>query len=266
MADIQSLTVTLIQTDLFWEDRRANLEMFEKKIRSISVPAEVVILPEMFSTGFSMNSESLAETMQGETINWMKRLSASQKVVIAGSVIIKENGHYFNRLIWMLPNGETGSYDKRHLFGYAGEHEHFSQGGRKLIASLNGWKINLQICYDLRFPVWSRQPPEAEKQYDLLINVANWPDKRRNAWKSLLTARAIENQVYAIGVNRTGTDGNGHHYAGDSMIVDPLGETIYHKENDEDIFTCTLKKESLISARQKFPFLKDADNYIILND
>lgn len=263
MEDLRPLTVTLIQTGLFWEDRRANLDMFEKKIRGITSYTEVVILPEMFSTGFSMNSHLLAETMDGETVTWMRGLAASRKVIITGSLIIEEKGRYFNRLIWMLPNGEMGIYDKRHLFGFAGEHDHYCAGDKKLIASLKGWKINLQICYDLRFPVWTRQPVEEDKKYDVLVNVANWPDKRRNGWQSLLTARAIENQAYVIGVNRTGADGNDHHYAGDSMIIDPLGTAVYHKEQDEDIFTFTLRKEPLIEVRRKFPFLRDADNYII---
>ena len=164
----------------------------------------------------------------------------------------------------MLPNGEMGIYDKRHLFAFAGENEHYSAGNKKLIASVKGWKINLQICYDLRFPVWTRQEPHAvENQYDVLINVANWPEKRNLAWQTLLRARAIENQCYAIGVNRIGEDGNKIVYDGNSAIIDPFGTAIYEKNNQEDIFTYTLQKDTISKCRNHFPFLKDADDFII---
>lgn len=263
--DARSLTVTIIQSSQFWENKDANLQMFAEKIRNISQRTELIILPEMFSTGFTMQPERLAETMDGETLRWLKEISHEKKAAITGSFIAKEDNHYFNRLIWMLPDGSFGHYDKRHLFSFAGEHEHYMPGNKKLIASLKGWRINLQVCYDLRFPVWARQPAEAEKQYDLYINVANWPSKRRAAWKTLLTARAIENQAYVIGVNRVGTDGNGHHYSGDSMIIDPAGEVLYHKEDDEDVFTFTLDKQKVLDTRRHFPFLNDADNYRILD-
>jgi predicted amidohydrolase len=261
---MSSLTITVIQTHLFWEDKKANLEMLEQKIMSIPVKTEVVILPEMFSTGFSMKPELFAETMEGETVQWMKRISAEKKIILTGSVIIEEDGHYFNRLIWMLPNGHFGIYDKRHLFAYADEHSHYQQGNKKLIASVKGWKINLQVCYDLRFPVWTRQSPfDSASNYDLLINVANWPEKRNTAWKTLLQARAIENQCYVVGVNRVGDDGNQIYHSGDSMIIDPLGQIIYQKNKDEDIFSYTLEKEKVEDARAHFPFWKDADSFII---
>jgi omega-amidase len=184
--------------------------------------------------------------------------------------MIKESNNYFNRLIWMLPNGEYGIYDKRHLFAYGNEHSHFNAGNKRLIASVKGWKINLQVCYDLRFPVWSRQSllssaggSEVRPEYELLIYVANWPEPRIHAWKTLLTARAIENQCFVVGVNRTGNDGNGIHYSGDSMIIDPLGEILYNKKEDEAIFTYALQKEKLIEVREKFPFLHDADSFSI---
>jgi omega-amidase len=259
-----SLTISIIQTNLFWEDKAANLEMLERKIDSISQKTELVILPEMFTTGFSMKPEAFFETMAGPTIQWMKDLAARKKIIITGSLIIEENGDYFNRLIWMLPNGELGYYNKRHLFAFGDEHNHYTPGNKKLIASVKGWKINLQVCYDLRFPVWARQTPGAEEnKYDLLINVANWPEKRSTAWKALLAARAIENQCYVIGVNRVGNDGNNISYNGDSMIIDPLGEIIYQKNKDEDIFTYTLVKENVIQARAHFPFWKDADSFLI---
>ncbi|HEY8658876.1 MAG TPA: amidohydrolase [Hanamia sp.] len=259
-----TLTITLIQPNLFWEDKKANLELLQKKIESISEKTEVVILPEMFSTGFSMRPEIFAETMNGETMQWMKRISSERKIIITGSIIIEENGNYFNRLIWMLPNGELGFYDKRHLFAFGDEHAHYKAGNKKLIASVKGWKINLQVCYDLRFPVWARQAPgDLENKYDLLIYVANWPEKRSTAWKALLQARAIENQCYVAGVNRVGEDGNKIYYSGDSMVVDPLGEIIYQKNKEEDIFTYTLYKEKVEETRNHFPFWKDADLFII---
>ena len=261
---MSTLTISIIQTNLFWEDKKANLEMLQQKIESISEKTEVIILPEMFSTGFSMKPEIFAEKMNGETVQWMKNISSKRKIIITGSVMIEEDGKYFNRLIWMLPNGEYGSYDKRHLFAYADEHSHYSAGNKKLIASVKGWKINLQVCYDLRFPVWARQAPGGpEAKYDLLINVANWPEKRSTAWKTLLRARAIENQCYVVGVNRVGDDGKNIYHSGDSMIVDPLGEIIYEKNKEEDIFTYTLQKEKVEETRKRFPFWADADSFVI---
>jgi predicted amidohydrolase len=261
---MSSLTITIIQTNLFWEDKKANLETLQQKIESITEKTEVVILPEMFSTGFSMKPELFAEKMNGETIQWMKKISSERKIILAGSIIIEENGNYFNRLIWMLPNGKYGFYDKRHLFAYGDEDAHYSAGNKKLIASAKGWKINLQVCYDLRFPVWTRQPSgKNEAKYDLLINVANWPEKRSAAWKILLQARAIENQCYVVGVNRVGEDGHKIYYSGDSSIIDPLGEIIYQKNKEEDIFTYTLQKEKVEEVRKYFPFWKDADLFII---
>lgn len=296
------LTFTLIQSSIYWEDKPSNLQMFQQKIESISQKTEVVILPEMFSTGFTMNAEPLAETMDGRTVQWMKETSAKYKIILVGSLIIasppsplstcgegeqnalpqaqgdNENCHgepdeprqFYNRLIWMLPNGQYGFYDKRHLFGFAGEDKYYAPGTKRLIASVKGWKINLQICYDLRFPVWARQSPtqpgptgEESPEYDILVNIANWGAKRSNAWKTFLQARAIENQCYTIGVNRVGVDGNGVEYSGDSMVVGPWGEVLYHKEKEEDIFTITLTKETLNDVRQQFPFLKDGDGFAI---
>jgi omega-amidase len=268
-----TLTISGIQTKLHWEDKKANLRMFEEKISSISQPTEIVILPEMFSNGFSMQPERLAETMEGQTLEWMKRIAAKKRIVLTGSLMIEENGHYFNRLIWMLPNGQYGYYDKRHLFAYANEDQHYTAGSNRLIASVKGWKINLLVCYDLRFPVWSRQNAGAEPvneevatpEYDLIIYVANWPERRNQAWKVLLQARAIENQCYVAGVNRVGQDGHKIYYSGDSIVIDPLGEILYHKKEEEDIFTVTLEKTQLETIRQKFPFWRDADSFRILN-
>lgn len=272
------LTITTIQTNLHWEDKTANLQMLEEKVNSIKEKTEVVVLPEMFSTGFSMKPELLAETMEGETVQWMKRIAAEKKVILTGSVIIGQTvtvrPEYYNRLIWMLPNGQYGYYDKRHLFAFAGEDEHYTAGTKRLIASVKGWKINLLVCYDLRFPVWSRQVPLSAGgegqgvrfEYDVLIYVANWPEKRIHAWKTLLQARAIENQCYVVGVNRVGDDGNNIHYSGDSMVIDPMGEVLHHKKDEEDIFNVTLDKDHLNAVRKTFPFWRDADEFKILND
>lgn len=262
---MQPLTLTLIQTNLHWENKAANLLMLEQKIKAIEERTEIVVLPEMFSTGFSMNNEALAEDMNGETVNWMKRVAAENKIVLTGSIIIKENENFYNRLIWMLPNGKYGVYDKRHLFGFGNETEHYSAGNKRLIASVKGWKVNLQICYDLRFPVWARQNSidKNEAEYDVLIYVANWPERRSHAWKTLLCARAIENQCYVVGLNRVGGDGNKFYHSGNSMVVDPAGAVLYHKADDEDTFTITLQKEQLSEFRSKFPFLKDGDSFSI---
>ena len=275
-----TLTVTTIQSNLHWKNKAANLKMFEDKINGIKERTELIVLPEMFSTGFVMQPQELAETMEGKTVQWMRRLAAVKKVIICGSVIIMENdltagsegAQYYNRLIWMLPDGQYGYYDKRHRFAYAGEDENYTAGSKRLISSVNGWKINLLVCYDLRFPVWSRQTPTfpgesgrmAEPEYDILVYVANWPEKRYAAWRTLLQARAIENQCYVIGTNRTGDDGNDIHYNGGSMVIDPLGEILYEKTNEEDINTITLNKAHLQNIREKFPFLRDSDQFAIL--
>jgi predicted amidohydrolase len=278
---MSTLTITGIQTNLFWEDKKANIQMLEKKIASISQPTEIVVLPEMFSTGFSMNPQLLAEPMDGETVKWMKKVAAEKKIILTGSLIISQaapgsKASYFNRLIWMLPNGQTGCYDKRHLFAYGDEDQHYTAGNKQLVASVKGWRIKLLVCYDLRFPVWARQNFNSDSssqtgkgertfEYDVLIYVANWPERRINAWKTLLQARAIENQCYVVGINRVGEDGNRIHYPGESMVVDPAGETLYQKKDEEDVFTATLDRSYLQSIREKFPFWKDADQFKIIN-
>ena len=237
--------------------------MLEGKIAAAGKTA-VVVLPEMFSTGFSMQPEKFAETMDGPAVQWMKRVSAGHRVVLTGSLMIHEAGRFYNRLIWMLPNGQFGFYDKRHLFGFAGEDKHYSGGNKRLIASVQGFKINLQVCYDLRFPVWARQEVRNEQpEYDVLLYVANWPQRRSHAWRTLLTARAIENQCYVIGVNRVGNDGNGIYHSGDSMVVDALGEVLHHVADKEDVSTLLLQREHLDTVRGKFPFWKDADGFTI---
>lgn len=268
-----TLTISTIQSNLHWENKSANLQLLEDKIISLSGNTELVVLPEMFSTGFSMNPGLLAEPMNGPTVEWMKKVSSENKVIVTGSVIIEEDNKYYNRLIWMMPNGSYGIYDKRHLFAYSGEDKQYTPGNKRLITSVKGWKINVQVCYDLRFPVWARQAytslPGEERagvshEYDVLLYIANWPERRSHAWKTLLCARAIENQCYVIGVNRVGIDGNNISYSGNSLVIDPLGEVLYHMADEEDIFTITLQKEKLEEVRTKFPFLEDGDGFNLI--
>ncbi|MEI7471551.1 MAG: amidohydrolase [Chitinophagaceae bacterium] len=264
---MSTLSITTIQTNLIWEEPATNLRLLEEKIQSIESPTEIVVLPEMFSTGFSMKPELFAETMEGESVAWMKRVSRENGIILTGSLIIEEEGKYFNRLIWMLPNGQMGHYDKRHRFAYAGEDQHYTAGDKRLIASVKGWKINLQVCYDLRFPVWARNrviKDVSNPEYDVLIYVANWPERRSHAWKTLLCARAIENQAYVVGVNRVGSDGNNIYHSGNSLVINPLGEVLYHKSDEEDIATIVLEKDKLEDTRTRFPFLNDADSFNIL--
>jgi omega-amidase len=266
---MSTLTISLIQPDLFWEDKEANLSMLEKKIRGINETPEIIVLPEMFSTGFSMRPEDLAETMDGTAVQWMRQMAAVKKTIITGSLIIRNEEKYYNRLIWMLPNGSMGIYDKRHLFAFADEHRHYSPGNKRLIASVNGWKINLQTCYDLRFPVWIRQSGRKEgeepaAEFDLLIVTANWPQKRIHAWRTLLQARAIENQCYTIGLNRSGRDGNGIEYSGESMVIDAMGKILHEMPATESVYTCRIEKEALLEVRSRFPFWRDADDFNIL--
>jgi len=268
---MEKLIFTTIQTNLHWEDKKVNLEMLEKKILGITEKTNIVLLPEMFSTGFSMQPSLLAENMEGETVAWMRHIAKQKNIILGGSIIAEEEGNYFNRFIWMQPNGKFGYYDKRHCFTLAGEDQHYASGNKRTIASVGGWKINLQICYDLRFPVWSRQQLKTDEQnevateYDVLVYVANWPERRNHAWKTLLQARAIENQCFVIGVNRVGNDGNQLYHSGDSMVVSPMGETLYHKAHDEDVHTITLEKTKLEEVRKNLPFWKDADGFIVVD-
>jgi predicted amidohydrolase len=251
------INITIIQSNIIWEDKDSNLKNYQSKIDNIE--SDLIILPEMFTTGFTMNPKSLAETMSGETVQWMKENASKMNSAICGSIIIQEDSKYFNRFIWINPDGSIHHYDKRHLFSFAGEDKNYTPGNEKLIIEYKGWKICPLICYDLRFPVWSRN----SEDYDLLIYVANWPTKRKLAWKSLLVARAIENQCYVIGVNRVGYDEN-NYYSGESKLVNALGETLYANSHVEDIYTTTISKYELNKVRTQLPFLNDKDNFKIL--
>lgn len=265
---MSDLTLSLIQTALFWENPDANLAHLEEKLNALPSTTELVLLPEMFSTGFSMDATRLAETMDGAAVQWMRNSARKHRKILAGSLMIREGEDYYNRLIWMLPNGQFGTYDKRHCFSLAGEDQHFAPGEKRLIASVKGWKVNLCICYDLRFPVWSRQQVDPDgdplqPEYDLLVYVANWPDRRIKAWQTLLPARAIENQCYVAAVNRIGDDGHGIPHSGHSMVVDPLGEAETAEAGKDTILTVTLKRKLLDEVREKLPFWKDADSFTI---
>lgn len=257
---MQDLRVTLTQTILHWEDIKSNLAMFSDKLASQKGQTDLVILPEMFSTGFTMNAEKLAEPMDGPTMQWMADTSSSMECVVTGSIIIKDSDRYFNRLIWMKPDGQYNIYDKRHLLSLAHEEKVITPGKKKLTVELNDWKVSLQICYDLRFPVWSRNTDS----YDFLIYVANWPEKRSKAWRTLLQARAIENQCYVAGVNRVGEDENGYNYLGDSCLIDPMGEIVYSKKDIEEVSTQVISKNLVETVRGKLPFLQDGDRFYIL--
>ena len=262
---MQDLTVTFIQSDLHWHDVDANLAMFEEKMWQIKGSPDLILLPEMFNTGFTNATRDLAEMMNMRTFRWMKQQAAQTKAVIAGSLIIKEGDRYYNRLIWMSPDGSFSHYDKRHLFRMADEHHYFSPGKEKLLVGLKGWKICPMICYDLRFPVWSRNQWQQGQghDYDLLIFVANWPAKRIIAWDTLLRARAIENQSYVAGIGRVGTDGNGIAYNGHSAMIGPLGENLKFMEDGESITTVTLSKSNLQKVRSTFPAYQDSDSFQI---
>lgn len=259
---MSELKITLLQAPLEWENKEKNLHFFSAKIEALNELTDVVVLPEMFNTGFSMQSAKLAETMEGKSVEWMRTVAAKQNCVICGSLIVEDAGKYYNRLIWMQANGACSWYNKRHLFRMAGENEHYSNGENKVIVDYKGFKICLQVCYDLRFPVWSRRT--ARDNYDVLLYVANWPERRSHAWKSLLVARAIENQSYVIGVNRVGVDGNNIAYSGDSVALSYLGEALtQNTAAAEWMETVTLHKNELLNFRKSFPAEKDADEFTI---
>ncbi|MFI5163657.1 MAG: nitrilase family protein [Bacteroidia bacterium] len=278
---MQDLKVTIIQANLHWENIEANLKMFSEKFFSIKEETDLIILPEMFSTGFTMNNKAVAETMRGKTFEWMKKMAKEKRCVVTGSIIIEENGNYFNRLIWMRADGSFETYDKRHLFRYANEQDHYSAGNKKLIVELNGWKICPLICYDLRFPVWIRNdnpsptlpqkegvsPLEGEIKrgwYDVLLFVANWPERRNHPWKTLLMARAMENQCYVVGVNRIGNDGNTIYHSGDSAVINFKGEIISKTPaHEESVETITISKKELDEWRKTFPAWMDADKFTV---
>ncbi len=262
---MQDLKVLLVQTDIIWEDIQKNLSMLDQKFIQIDNHSDLILLPEMFSTGFTMNAEKFAEPEDGFAVSWMKQKAKELNSIIAGSILTEENGKYFNRMFWVKPDGSYECYNKRHLFSMANEQQRISQGKTKKITSLNGWNFNLQICYDLRFPVWSKNTfIENKLEYDVLVYVANWPEVRSNAYKALLIARAIENQAYVIWVNRVGFDDNRIYHSGDSMVVDPSGKVVAQAAaGKEEIVQAALSAQSLDEFRNKFRFGQDWDKFTI---
>ena len=267
----RDLRVTIVQSNLVWENIDANLAAFSEKLALIGQSAtDLIVLPEMFNTGFTMNASAIAEPMNGKTMEWMAKLASQKKCVVTGSMVIKDGGNYYNRLIWMGPDGSSEFYNKRHTFRMAEENKTYASGDKKLIVEIEGWRICPLVCYDLRFPVWSRNMPQTPKgaltemEYDLLIYVANWPDRRIYAWRSLLVARAIENQAYVVGVNRIGKDGKDIEYSGYSVALTPKGEPLSStKPFQESIKTVTLSFQELENFRKEFPVALDADRFRI---
>ena len=254
------MKISLIQSPLVWENPTANRIYFEEKINLLRFETDLVVLPEMFTSGFTMQAKSVAETMTGETIQWIKNLAKTNNLAITGSLVIEEDGNYYNRMIFVFPSGEITIYDKRHLFTLAGEDKVYESGKSKTIVTYKDWKICLQVCYDLRFPVFVRNI----EPYDLLIYVANWPKPRINAWDILLKARAVENLCYVVGVNRIGDDGNNHNYVGHTQLVDELGNYILEPNENEGVFTTTFEKNKMLETRSKLNFLNDRDAFQLL--
>ena len=253
------MKIALIQSDLYWEDPSENRKNFESKINQIDSEVNLIVLPEMFSTGFTMNASEVAETMQGETVLWMQRVAKQRKCALTGSLIITENNQFYNRMLFVFPSGEIRHYDKRHLFSLAGEDRTYTSGKEKVIVEYLGWKICLQVCYDLRFPVFVRNI----ENYDLILYVANWPKVRTNAWDILLKARAVENLSYVVGVNRIGLDVNNYEHIGHSQVVDFLGNYILEPQETETTFIVELDKNVMLETRKKLDFLNDKDVFEI---
>ncbi len=252
------MKISLVQADIQWEAIAENLNHYDQLLEGLET--ELVILPEMFQTGFSMNAPQFAEKMDGRTMNWMLEKAVQLDAAVVGSLMIEEDGEFFNRMIWMMPDGTYGKYDKRHLFRMAKEHHVYGQGDERIILKYKDFRFCTQICYDLRFPVWSRN----EDDYDCLIYVANWPAVRAYPWKQLLIARAIENLSYVIGVNRCGTDGKGFDYSGDSALIDFKGHKVVEVSGKEKVISSTLDLAALEQFRKDFPAMMDADDFAVL--
>ena len=255
------MKVALVQSSIVWEDPKSNRYFYEEKINALTEQVDLIVLPEMFTTGFTMNPSAVAETMQGDTMQWLQSLAKAKKCAITGSLIIKEGENLFNRLVFVFPNGELQFYDKRHLFTLAGEDKVYTSGKEKLIVDYLGWKICPLVCYDLRFPVFARNT----ENYDLLLYVANWPKPRINAWDILIKARSVENMCYTIGVNRVGLDSNNLEYIGHSQVVDYLGNSILEPQESEVVFIVELDKDKMLETRKKLGFLNDLDSFEIKN-
>jgi predicted amidohydrolase len=257
---MHDLRVTAVQSAIHWHDAGKNWAMFDQALDGVET--DLVVLPEMFNVGFTQHPDKAAETMDGPTVAWVSKLAARLDAAVTGSLAVKENGQYFNRMLFVTPDGEVDWYDKRHLFRMAGEHLRYGEGTRRKIIIWRGWRINLQVCYDLRFPVWSRRG-QGDADYDLLLYVANWPAVRSFPWTSLLVARAIENLSYVVGVNRVGEDENSLHYSGDSVVLSPQGEALWSSKDTACVHTEALSASELQSFREAFPAHQDADEFNI---
>ncbi|MCA6421419.1 MAG: nitrilase family protein [Flavobacterium sp.] len=253
------MKIALIQTSLIWENPTENRSHLAQKITGFMEDVDLIILPEMFSSGFTMNPKAVAETMNGETVLWLQHLAKAKNAAITGSLVIEENGKFYNRLVFVFPTGEIKTYDKKHLFSLAGENEFYAAGKEKLVLEYKGYKICPLICYDLRFPVFSRNV----ENYDVLLYVANWPKPRVNAWDILLKARSVENMCYTIGVNRIGKDHNHHEYIGHTQVIDFLGEYVLEPQEADAVFIVELNKAKLLQTRSKLAFLDDRDKFIL---
>jgi omega-amidase len=264
---LSPLRLTLVQGATRWHDAEANRGYYADLVRSQAGTSDLYLLPEMFLTGFTNETGSQSDTMDGQGLEWMRSLASEVGAVITGSLVIREKEHHLNRLLWVRPDGSFEYYDKRHLFRMAGEQHHYAAGKAKLTVELNGWRIRPLVCYDLRFPIWSRNEHDAQAAggmaYDLVLFVANWPAPRRQAWCSLLRARAIENLAYCAGVNRVGTDGNAIAYAGDSAVIDPYGSALVDTGDQQQVVTVHLDPGLLLAHRERFPAWMDADRYRI---
>jgi omega-amidase len=262
---MQDLKVTLVQTDIHWEQINANLAMLEEKIWKDNPDTDLIVLPEMFNTGFTMNGQAVAEPMNGNTCKWMKQVASQTGAYICGSIVIKEEGRFYNRFIFVSPEGKYQWYDKRHLYRMAGEDTVYTAGKEKIIVKIKGYRISPLVCYDLRFPVWSRRTVEESGDYDVLIYVASWPAPRISSWTILLKARAVENLCYTVGVNRIGTDGSNLEYTGESIVCGPKGEVLASMENFNAIQTVSIPGSQIREFREKFPVHLDADRFQILD-
>lgn len=263
------MRITLLQPNLYWHDPVANRAMLEERIFALPEPTDLIVLPEMFTTGFTMDARAVAEPMNLTTFRWLKQMATQTGAVVTGSYVVREGNAFYNRLIWMQPDGQFDTYDKRHLFRMAGEDAVYTAGTSRIVKEWKGWRICPLICYDLRFPVWSRNVPAGLTDdapsfaYDLLLYVANWPAPRRHAWNVLLQARAIENLSYVVGVNRVGNDGNQNAYTGDSAVVDFKGEVLFRQPDTEVVHQQTLSLDELCAFRERFPANLDADNFAV---
>jgi len=261
---MQNLKILALQANLEWEDPQLNRDKFESRIEKHFDYHDMIILPETFTTGFPVDPHNYSESFDGKTVDWMRKIASKFNVAITGTILVESNSSYANTLIWMNPDSSFDYYEKRHVFSMGGEHKHITAGEKKLVVNLNGWKIRPMICYDLRFPVWSKNSYDKDFEYDLAIYLANWPAVRSYPWKTLLLARAIENQSYVIGVNRVGEDGPGNAYSGDSMIVDPKGKILKQGgEGTDEALSVTLDYDELIRFRKQFNVGPDWDKFTI---